>query len=478
MKNCFNRISRRAAYRETGISVDSVRQRVAQKLGDAPEEQERTRRRMKKRLVLSVVVAILLFATAAAAGDKYLSFFFQNGTPGFEKEVKAEPIVGKFDNGKWEVTINESISDANTTYLSMTLRAGTAEAAAYLADYDNWEARAFPDFKFYQEGSDTEIDFGLSGEIHCGSYKSPEDTEDFMDFWLNLHIPNPQQKAVVLRMVNLDALDSRTGFVFYPEKLTIPISSNIKSFTIEPNQKTISYSRQRKIGTIKELEQEITVRKLSFTPLGLNVDLTSNDVTLPQHSFFIEMADGTIRSFNQLLAQDEIYDCFDQESEPEKNYCFSATMREVKGLENFKSFIIGTTAYPLDGGTPYQVKIDGHLKPFTLSCVEKMVTATNTLGNTYQRPTDWYPVKELCDKLGAGYQWDEAKQCATITRCGETLTLPLGQTITVKTPGDVSPNKIQTEFINGTLYASRDLIFALRIRDRDTTDNSVKIIFP
>jgi len=429
---------------------------------------------MKKRLVLSVVVAILLFATAAAAGQSYLSHYFPTGTPGFEKEIKTEPITGKFGNGKWEVTINESLSDATGTYLAMTLRAASAETAAYLADYDNWESHHSLDFEFYLDGSEESIDSSESAEIHCGTAKNPEDTEDFIEFWYKIETPNPEHKAMILRMKDVDKHPSD----FYPEKLTIPTDSKIDSRVIEPNQKTISYTNKDVCNTIKELEEEFTVRKLTLTPLGLNMEISSNEVIFPKGCFFVEMANGTIRSFNQLFAQIHRggYGGY-SDKKPLEGYWVSATIREVKGLENYKSFIIGTTAYPLNGGKPYQVKIDQHLKPFTLSCKEKTTTEVNPLGETYQRPTVWYPVKELCDKLGAGYQWDEAKRCATITHCGQTLTLPLGLT-TIQTPGNIHPDTIQTELIDGTLYASRDIIFALRMGDRNTSDNSVRFLFP
>lgn len=88
-------------------------------------------------------------------------------------------------------------------------------------------------------------------------------------------------------------------------------------------------------------------------------------------------------------------------------------------LDQVASIILGDMEFPLDGSDPFPVNVPEDLCPFFYA-------------ETLAEETDGIPffriqVEELCQKLGADYQWDESTQNADITYCGVTLHLTVGQ---------------------------------------------------
>ena len=432
---------------------------------------------MKKRLILSVVVAALLLVTAAAAGSGYLKAFFPTGISVFEKNVKTEPITGKI--GDWEITVLASLTDDNGTYLNMSLKA-TGETAAKLSAMSSIHevSEVIPDPFVYLEGEDEELESWPESDWDTDS---PEwKTNPVISCSTQVIYENPENKPLVLKLGDFGSREP------YPGSITVPVDNQIGGIERELNQRATTSGDPLDVNkeySLEDRKRDIVVTKFSLTPLGLRLvyqdieapaeKVGNPDVwASPETCIFFEMADGKIYSFNHMLSQISHQDI----DRDKRIVSYSAIMREPKELSTFKSIIFGTTAYPLDGGKPYQVKIDQKLMPFTVSCIEKNETATNLLGETYQRPVTWYPVKELCEKLGAGYSWDAEKKCATITYLGETLTLPVGST-TIVTPGDPTENTVQAALENGTLYASRDIIFALRICDGSMKEK-VQVIYP
>ena len=88
-------------------------------------------------------------------------------------------------------------------------------------------------------------------------------------------------------------------------------------------------------------------------------------------------------------------------------------------LDQVASIILGDMEFPLDGSDPFPVNVPEDLCPFFSA-------------ETLAEETDGIPffriqVEELCQKLGADYQWDESTQNADITYCGVTLHLTVGQ---------------------------------------------------
>lgn len=207
MKNCFDWISKRKAYKMTGISADDIRKRVARKLGDAAEEEERTRIRMKKRLILSVVVAALLLVTAAAAGSGYLKAFFPTGISVFEKNVKTEPITGKI--GDWEITVLASLTDDNGTYLNMSLKA-TGETAAKLSAMSSIHevSEVIPDPLVYLEGEDEELESWPESDWDTDS---PEwKTNPVISCSTQVIYETPENKPLVLKLGDFGSRDRKS----------------------------------------------------------------------------------------------------------------------------------------------------------------------------------------------------------------------------------------------------------------------------
>ena len=72
--------------------------------------------------------------------------------------------------------------------------------------------------------------------------------------------------------------------------------------------------------------------------------------------------------------------------------------------------MLGGTAYPLDGGEPYEADVSAIPRPFSIPVGES-----------------WgIPLFALCDGLGANCEWDEAAGVAAASFRDTTLTFTLG----------------------------------------------------
>lgn len=88
-------------------------------------------------------------------------------------------------------------------------------------------------------------------------------------------------------------------------------------------------------------------------------------------------------------------------------------------LDQVASIILGDMEFPLDGSDPFPVNVPEDLYPFFYA---------ETLAEKIEDiPFFRIQVEELCQKLGADYQWDESTQSATISYRGVTLHLTVGQ---------------------------------------------------
>ena len=88
-------------------------------------------------------------------------------------------------------------------------------------------------------------------------------------------------------------------------------------------------------------------------------------------------------------------------------------------LGQVASIILGDMEFPLDGSDPFPVNVPEDLYPFFYA---------ETLAEKIEDiPFFRIQVEELCQKLGADYQWDESTQSATISYRGVTLHLTVGQ---------------------------------------------------
>ena len=236
MKNCFDWISRRKAYKMTGISADDVRKRVARKLGDAAEEEERTRLRMKKRLILSVVLAALFLISAAAATSYHISKLVPENIEQVQEYIQTKPV--KKSLGEFEVTVHEALCDENYTYLAVSVRGLTDKAKKQLfnEEFENHHMNWSMVLDVHVEGTD-----GEERELMLFNKEESLCTEDTVYMIGELAHPNPERKPIII------SLNSYFMKKFYPgvtvtDTISIPFEKKIgSSFTITPNQKVTAY---------------------------------------------------------------------------------------------------------------------------------------------------------------------------------------------------------------------------------------------
>lgn len=454
MKNCFDRVSKREAYKMTGISADDVRKRVARKLGDAAEEEERTRLRMKKRLILSVVLAALFLITAAAATSYHISKLAPGNLALVQDSIQTEPI--KKTLGEFEITVLESLCDENYNYLALSVRGLTDKAKGILQNdgRGSWQVL----FDVHVEGSKGAVGRSLmifrKEESLC--------TEDTIYIVGELAYPNPEHKPVIVSLDDYFLKENYPG-VTVTDTIIVPFEKKIgSSFTITPNQKLTAHEyvwsnsgMTITENSLKEIESEVTINKMTLSQLGLRIDYTdpAEGNSELDGCIFMQMKDGTIRTYNQLFYERTSAGSNGEDYGIRQN----ASFRELQDLKNFKAIILGNTAYPLDGGKPYTVTIDQKLQPFTLPVLHEEEENTSYIrqmellkeaGKEYvwdaekkilsipaeevtinygkKDVVDFYPLEELCGKIGAEYKWDAVGKKAAITYNGRTLVLPVG----------------------------------------------------
>ena len=518
MKNCFDRVSKREAYKMTGISADDVRKRVARKLGDAAEEEERTRIRMKKRLILSVVLAALFLISAAAATSYHISKLAPGNIALVQDSIQTEPVTKTL--GEFEVTVHESLCDENYTYLALSLRGLTDKAKKQIMD----ESRE-NDYSW-----DTVLDVYVEG---TGAvllnrprmrFEKVESlcTEDTVYMIGELTRPNPERKPIIISLYSY-FMDEIYPGVKVTDTITVPFGNKIGgSFTITPNQKLTAHRTVLRntegafaVKSLKEIESQVTINKVTLSQLGLRIDYTDDTrCSELDGCIFIQMSDGSIRTFNQMFTRNNSNG--DLGGRDDNVYHINVIFIELQDMKNFKAIILGNTAYPLNGGKAYQVAIDQKLQPFFLPvrCEERedyedpkermavfdeygeeyvwdekaqtiTITSSKT-GNKGQvfkvgktsRTVDFYPVKELCDKLGAGYQWDATGQKVTITYNGRTTVLPVG-TSSHPMLGENNTIDIELELVESKPYASWQLIRVLGLSQMNAgTNDKMTILFP
>ena len=519
MKNCFDRVSKREAYKMTGISADDIRKRVARKLGDAAEEEERTRIRMKKRLILSVVLAALFLVTAAAATSFHISKLIPGNIEQVQEYIQTKPV--KKTLGEFEVTVHESLCDENYAYLAVSVRGTTDKAKKQLfnEEFENHHMNWSSVLDVYVEGT-------LGKERSGMLFQKVESlcTEDTVYMIGELASPNPEHKPVIISLASYFMKEVYPG-VTVTDTIAIPFEEKIgSSFTITPNQKVTAHKKVSAhnldgavtVKSPKDIESQVTVNKVSLSQLGLRIDYTDDTRCSELYGcIFMQMADGTIRSYNQLFD-----DLGGSGGGEDNTYHGEAAFLELQDMKKFKALILGTTAYPLDGGKTYQVAIDQKLQPFLLPLrkekreyvidPKKRMERLDYYGETYEydaeaqtititsdvthnkgqvlevgtttREYDFYPVKDLCDKIGAGYQWDAIGQKVTITYNGRTTVLPVGTSSHPMSGGD-NTIEVELELVDGKPYAEAKALnnilgLSWMATEATRANNKAMIIFP
>ena len=178
----------------------------------------------------------------------------------------------------------------------------------------------------------------------------------------------------------------------------IPLDNMAEPIRLTPNEEVTYNPYTGYKGILKEFILTPTSFSVTVEPLE-KPDSTYHTTLADQGEdcFFLRMKDGTILTRMQLGAFNDQFDT-------------------VVDLSQVQSIIYGYTEFPVDGSPSFPADLPETLYPF--ACTEIILEGTHFFR---------FPVEELCQKLGADYQWDEDTQTATAAYRGITLTMTAGE---------------------------------------------------
>ena len=179
----------------------------------------------------------------------------------------------------------------------------------------------------------------------------------------------------------------------------IPLDNMAEPIRLTPNEE-VTYDVYTGVkGILKEFILTPTSFSITVEPLEEPDESYYSFASIAgKHLFFLRMKDGTVLTRMQLGGLNDQFET-------------------VVDLSQVQSIIYGYTEFPVDGSPSFPADLPENLYPFT--CTEIIPE---------DRHQDFrFPVEELCQKLGADYQWDESTQTATAAYRGVTLTMTVGE---------------------------------------------------
>ena len=385
------------------VSTRRIRRRVNAALDRDPSARRQHHRRIVQRAVCAAAIAALLLTGAVAAvRTGLLSDWLPDGIGDLMLNTTPQSI----GNGDLRLTLEESLSDINVTYLAYSLTAQTPQGQALLdalrdsetSDTANIDRIPFPVEIGYEETK--------SGVTQRGPYASGLITEsraaaqpDVLRFSSYLY-------GVSRVYLTLDGADGR---------LEVPLTPNAQNAEILFDSAVVPLPN----GT------EATFYSLRLTSLGYTLDVQSpqsdDQDFSPDYLLAFWMRDGSIRTLGQLIAEKRRWS-------------------EVLDLKTVKAVILNDTAYYLNGRRPSSHPLPDRLRPICLHPVE--------IGRIYATDGSSVPLpgvsaRALLTPFGGSIEWDPDTQTAILTledhRCTVTAGRPVvqfgnGQSMTLPYP--------------------------------------------
>lgn len=352
--------------------------------------------RALKLAAVAAAAALLLTGTALAGGELIppeFNVLSSQFTWGENPEtaiamMTITPVSVEDDN--YALTVTSSLADGNRLYFTLLIEAKNDGARERL---ENTEFGGLLSLRI--PGSNS---YGLSGNA------APAD-----NVWrINA---SATWKAGKSASVRLNLMDEGIWLEF-------PVKP-VHSVTLDINAES-----QGMGGSGRTAGGPVTVHTVELSPLSYTVRCTAGHLsTSPVPCFLFQ--DGSIRTMGQMRVSGPSggsdFGLFNQYPGRQKlTWQFGA----IQDLSLMEAVIFGGTAYPLDGGEPYEVDVSAIPRPFVVP-----------IGDATPRG-DWtVPLFALCEGLGADCEWDEAAGVATASFRDTTLTYSVGsKTVQVDGP--------------------------------------------
>ena len=383
-------------------------------LPPAPAEPRKTpmKRSLKSIVLFAAVLALMAGSVLAVAyRSGVLELFFPNGDTS-QVEPYVQTALDTAENEDYRLRVDSCLYDGQNVYAVVTVEALNDQAAE-----DLMSNKVIAESHREGWGEDmvkSLMESGSTGPetFHCnfGDYYEESDTNRSLG-GMGIHdLPNPDDHSrswqIDIRFGAYQGLQEQplefwVDFMGKDRAVEIPLDNMAEPIRLTPNEE-VTYNPYT---GYKGILKEFILTPTSYSATVEHIDTTDyKDSSLwiaqAENLFFLRMKDGSILTRTQLGGLNDQFET-------------------VVDLSQVQSIIYGYTEFPVDGSPSFPAQLPKEFYPFEYP--EILVEETEEA--LFFR----IPVEELCQKLGADYQWDESAQTATISYRGVTLTLTVGQ---------------------------------------------------
>ena len=382
-------------------------------LPSAPAEPRKTpmKRSIKSIVLFAAVLALMAGSVLAVAyRSGVLELFFPNGDTS-QVEPYVQTALDTAENEDYRLRVDSCLYDGQNVYAVVTVEALNDQAAEDLMS--NKVIAESHRETWGEEMVNSLMKSGSTGPetFHCnfGDYYNEEesDTNRSLGGMGIRDLPNPDDHSrswqIDIQFSSYQGLQEQplnfwVDFMGKDCAVDIPLDNMAEPIRLTPNEEVTYNPYTGYKGILKEFILTPTSFSVTVEPLE-KPDSTYHTTLADQGEdcFFLRMKDGTILTRMQLGAFNDQFDT-------------------VVDLSQVQSIIYGYTEFPADGSPSFPADLPKTLYPF--ACTEIILE-----GPHFFR----FPVEELCQKLGADYQWDEDTQTLTATYRGITLTMTAGE---------------------------------------------------
>lgn len=382
-------------------------------LPSAPAEPRKTpmKRSVKSIVLFAAVLALMAGSVLAVAyRSGVLELFFPNGDTS-QVEPYVQTALDTAENEDYRLRVDSCLYDGQNVYAVVTVEALHDQAAE-----DLMSNKVIAEAHRETWGEDMVNSLMKSGStgpetFHCnfGDYYNKEESDVPMSAggMGSKELPNPDDHSrswqIDIQFGSYQGLQEQplnfwVDFMGKDCAVDIPLDNMAEPIRLTPNEEVTYNPYTGYKGILKEFILTPTSFSVTVEPLE-KPDSTYHTTLADQGEdcFFLRMKDGTILTRMQLGAFNDQFDT-------------------VVDLSQVQSIIYGYTEFPADGSPSFPADLPETLYPFT--CTEIILEGTHFFR---------FPVGELCQKLGADYQWDEDTQTATAAYRGVTLTMTAGE---------------------------------------------------
>ena len=393
--------------------VNAALDREMERAHDQVSPRKTPMKRSIKSIVLFAAVLALMAGSVLAVAYRsgVLELFFPNGDTS-QVEPYVQTALDTVENEDYRLRVDSCLYDGQNVYAVVTAEALNDQAAE-----DLMSNKVIAESHREMWGEDMVNGLLKSGStgpetFHCnfGDYYDNEESDApiRMGGMGSKELPNPDDHS---RSWQIDIqFDSYLGpqeqpltfwlsFMGEDCAVDIPLDNMAQPIRLTPNEEVVYNPYTNSRGILKEFI--LTPTSFSITAELLeepDAQYYTTGYDAGKNIFFLHMKDGTVLTAMQLGAVNDQFDT-------------------VVDLSQVQSIIYGYTEFPVDGSPSFPADLPENLYPFT--CTEIIPE---------DRHQDFrFPVEELCQKLGADYQWDASTQTATAAYRGVTLTMTVGE---------------------------------------------------